>query len=90
MLPHVHHRPAHPVKLLIFLPVSGNVALKLLPLPFAVVLRHHSMVRAGMPEAPINEDRYLGRGEGDIRPARQEREIHPKAKPTSMQFAADE
>ena len=33
MLPHMHHHPAQLVKLFVFLPVPGNVSLKLLPPP---------------------------------------------------------
>jgi hypothetical protein len=86
----MHYCPAHRLKLLVFFPVSGNVALKLLLPPLPVVLRQNAMVRAGVPETAIHEDRYLGRGERKIRATRQQWEIDPEAETATMQLTADE
>ena len=86
MLPHMNYKPAQHVKLLVFLPVSGHVSLKLLSPPLAVVLRKDAMLRARMPETTIHEYRYPSRGEHEIWTAGQQYKIYSVSKATAMQL----
>jgi hypothetical protein len=58
MLPYVHHYPAQLAKLPVLLHVHGNVSLKLLAPPFAVVIRQDAVIRTRMPEASVHKNRY--------------------------------
>ena len=58
MFPYVHHCPAQLLKLPVLLHVSGNVSLKLLAPPFAVVLRQDAVIRTRVPEAAVHKNRY--------------------------------
>jgi hypothetical protein len=86
VLPHMNYHPAQYVKLLVFLPVSGHVSLKLLSPPLAVVLRKDAMLRARMPETTIHENRYQSRSEHEIWTARQQCKIYSVSKATAMQL----
>jgi hypothetical protein len=58
VLPDVHHYPAQLLELSVLYGVSGNVSLKLLAPPLAVVLREDAVIRTGMPEAAVHKNCY--------------------------------
>ena len=86
VLPHMNYHPAQHAKLLVFLPVSGHVSLKLVSPPVAIVLRKDAMLRACMPEATIHENRYPSRSEHEIWTAGQQCKIYSVSKATAVQL----
>ena len=78
VLPHMQHRPAHFLKLTVFLSISFYVALKFAPPPITIVPWKNAVVRAGVPETSVNEYRYPCGGERNIRSAGKPRLIDPE------------
>jgi hypothetical protein len=90
VFPNMHHDPAHHDELLILLPVSGDVPLEFLLPPLAVVSRDNAMIRTGVPEAAIDENRNSRGGKREIRMTGKPRKIYSEAKTTTMQFTANQ
>jgi hypothetical protein len=89
VLPYMHRNPAHGVKLHVFLAITFHVAREFSLPPLAVIFRQNAMVRARVPETPIDEHGNARPGERDIRTAGQPRVIHPVPQTAPVQFPPD-
>ena len=68
--------------------VPGTVQVDLPAPPFGVRLRRHVVVRAAVPEAPVDEDREPGAGEGDVDGSSAvswNLDLHTEPEPSSME-----
>lgn len=61
------HDPPHLRKLDVFLAVAFHITRELVPPPLTVVFGKNAVIRAGMPETPVNENRDMYRGKYDVR-----------------------
>ena len=90
MLPYMHRNPAHGVKLHVFLAITFRVAREFGLPPLAVIFRQNAMVRARVPETPIDEHGNARPSERDIRTAGQPRMIDPVPQAAAVQFSPDQ
>jgi hypothetical protein len=89
MLPYPNDLPASSSECLVVAAIPRCVLSQLQPPPLGIRLRSGRMRRAGMPEAPINEDGDLRRPKDDIRPAskasdRRNMLSEPKSSPVQL------
>lgn len=93
VLPESQNGPAEGVQMLVGSSIPLDVPTKFLGPPLSIRLRNAQMLRAGVPEATIDEDRDLGRTEHHVRtsPAHSgQRSVHAITESTSMSLLAEQ
>jgi hypothetical protein len=82
------HSPPHLFKLGVLLAVTFHITVQLVPPPVTVVFGKNTVVRAGMPETSINENRDTCSGKYDVRATRKFSQVYAESKTATMQFLA--